>query len=229
MSSSNLLQHLGQIEAAAASIESLPFPPPSIFTNAILRADNITSLIRDTESHERVLFTVPSLSQGPTRAPRRNTAVAAMLGKDMVEQLRRGGGGGVGGGIGGLATGEVDVDVLLQGAEKLVQNYPMPGAFENVSRLRSKYIRLANSVSALETLVNDQQAQLNVLHRRNDTADYQYEQELADNRGVEITYEMLLREEAEIAALEAKREEMENEIKRMDGELGRNMRGFGGS
>ena len=105
----------------------------------------------------------------------------------------------------------------------------MPGALENVSRLRSKYLRVANSVSALETLVNDQQAQLNVLHRRNDTADYHYEQELVDNRGTEITYEMILREEAEIAALEAKREEMENEIKRMDLELGRNMRGFGGS
>ena len=106
----------------------------------------------------------------------------------------------------------------------------MPGAMENVSRLRSKYLRLHNSVSALETLVNDQQAQLNVLHRRNDTTtDYQYEQELVDHRGVDITNEMLMREEAEIAALEAKREEMENEIKRMDLELGRNMRGYGGS
>lgn len=72
-----------------------------------------------------MLFTVPSLPQntttaGPTRAPRRNTAVAAMLGKEMVERLRRGGGGGVGGGLGGVATGEVDVEILLDGAEKLI-------------------------------------------------------------------------------------------------------------
>lgn len=40
----------------------------------------------------------------------------------MVDQLRRGGGGGVGGGIGGVATGDVDVEILLQGAEKLSQN-----------------------------------------------------------------------------------------------------------
>ena len=95
---------------------------------AILRSTHITSLIRDTESHERILFTVPSApshtAPGPStaRAPRRNTAVAAMLGKDMVDQLRKGGAGGVGGGIGGVATGEVDVGLLLKGAETLVQN-----------------------------------------------------------------------------------------------------------
>lgn len=70
---------------------------------------------------------MPSVPQsgptgGQTRAPRRNTAVTAMLGKDMVDQLRQGGGGGVGGGIGGVATGEIDVEILLQGAEKLTQH-----------------------------------------------------------------------------------------------------------
>jgi hypothetical protein len=62
---------------------------------------------------------------GAARAPRRNTAVAAVLGGDMVERIRRGGGGGVGTGI-GIETGgdpairkEVDVELLLKGAEKL--------------------------------------------------------------------------------------------------------------
>lgn len=40
----------------------------------------------------------------------------------MVDQLRKGGAGGVGGGVGGVATGEVDVGLLLKGAETLVQN-----------------------------------------------------------------------------------------------------------
>lgn len=59
------------------------------------------------------------------RAPRRNTAVAAVLGKDLVEKIRRGGGGGAGSGLGyqayerGREKGEVDVEVLLEGAEKL--------------------------------------------------------------------------------------------------------------
>lgn len=91
----------------------------------MLHSTDITTLIRDTESHERVLFTMPTSggpNSGPIRAPQRNTAVGAMLGRDMVEQLRRGGAGGVGGGIGGVATGDVNVEVLLQGAEKLVKN-----------------------------------------------------------------------------------------------------------
>lgn len=55
-----------------------------------------------------------------TRAPRRNTAVAAVLGGDLVERIRRGGGGGVGSGLGYRDNkGEVDVEVLLEGAEKL--------------------------------------------------------------------------------------------------------------
>lgn len=58
------------------------------------------------------------------RAPRRNTAVAAVLGGDLVEQIRQGGGGGPGTGLGygGLEArerGEVDVEVLLKGVEKL--------------------------------------------------------------------------------------------------------------
>jgi hypothetical protein len=37
----------------------------------------------------------------------------------MIEQLQRGGAGGMAGGIGGVATNEVDVELLLTGAEKL--------------------------------------------------------------------------------------------------------------
>ena len=123
-----------------------------MFTNALLGQHDITALIRDTETHERALFSVPpppppkaqdpssnkrrttvfqSQAAAPTaaevRAPRRNTAVAAVLGKDLVEKIRRGGGGGAGSGLGYQAyergrdtkQGEVDVEVLLEGAEKL--------------------------------------------------------------------------------------------------------------
>jgi hypothetical protein len=144
--------HLEQISLCAQSIAELSFPAPKIFTNALLGQHDITTLIRDTETHERALFSVPpppppkaqdpsgnkrrttvfqSQSAGPglsadsVRAPRRNTAVAAVLGKDLVERIRRGGGGGAGSGLGyqayerGREKGEVDVEVLLEGAEKL--------------------------------------------------------------------------------------------------------------
>lgn len=154
--------HLDQIALCASSIAELTFPSPKIFTNALLLPHDITTLIRDTETHERALFSVPppeppkahepsnrrtttfqrdaggmggSAMGGATvggsgnavRAPRRNTAVAAVLGGDLVERIRRGGGGGAGSGLGyqsyergtGREKGEVDVDVLLEGAEKL--------------------------------------------------------------------------------------------------------------
>lgn len=166
--------HLEQISLCAASIAELPyeihsfmhviprltkhsFAPPKIFTNALLQNHDITSLIRDTEVHERALFSVPpppaapkhadpsastnrrntvfnpngggaSISGGganAVRAPRRNTAVAAVLGNDLVERIRRGGGGGAGSGLGyrtydGNNKNEVDVESLLEGAEKLL-------------------------------------------------------------------------------------------------------------
>lgn len=59
------------------------------------------------------------------RAPKRNTAVAAVLGTELVERLRRGGAGGAGTGLGyrtydGNNKHEVDVETLLEGAEKLL-------------------------------------------------------------------------------------------------------------
>lgn len=133
------------------------FPPPKIFTNALLQPHDITTLIRDTELHERALFSVPPppplpKAQDPSsstnrrnttfnisgngtsivggganavRAPKRNTAVAAVLGTELVDKIRRGGGGGAGTGVGyrtfdGNNRNEVDVEVLLEGAEKLL-------------------------------------------------------------------------------------------------------------
>ena len=117
------------------------FPPPKIFANALLAQHDITALIRDTELHERALFSVPPAPRpadaarrrttmftndggagaaGAARAPKRNTAVAAVLGGDLVERIRRGGGGGVGSGLGYRDhKGDIDVAVLLEGAEKL--------------------------------------------------------------------------------------------------------------
>lgn len=104
-------------------------------STALIRSTDIVSLIRDTDAHERALFTVPSSTSISTTttaaqndkkgrasiAPRRNTAVYSVLGGDMVEKLRRGGAGGVGRGVGGIpiAGGDVDVEVLLMGAERL--------------------------------------------------------------------------------------------------------------
>lgn len=55
------------------------FPAPKIFTNALLQSHDITALIRDTEAHERALFTVTraaaAASAVPSGAARRRTTV----------------------------------------------------------------------------------------------------------------------------------------------------------
>jgi hypothetical protein len=146
--------HLDQISACAQTISDLHFPPPKIFTNALLQPHDITALIRDTEAHERALFTVTRAQQqqasasaasssrrrttvGPATAgflaaggvggaaqagtggapravgaPRRNAAVAAVLGGDLAERIRRSN-------SAAPKSGEVDVLALLEGAEKL--------------------------------------------------------------------------------------------------------------
>ena len=51
--------HLDQISLCSKSISELSFPGPKIFTNALLAGNHdITALIRDTEQHERALFSL---------------------------------------------------------------------------------------------------------------------------------------------------------------------------
>lgn len=141
-----LSSHLEQISLCAQSLSSLPFAGPKIFTNALLSPQHdITALIRDTEQHERALFhlappPLPKIGAGvgggagefpglvgagtQPRARRatayggrhqpKSKAVAAVLGGDLYLQTRRPAD------FGERQKGEIDVEVLLQGAEKLV-------------------------------------------------------------------------------------------------------------
>ena len=97
--------------------QAYSFPQPKIFANAMLNAPDITALIRDTEAHERALFSLAPHGDRPSaretsdnparrstafgiqdepshhvqafRAPRRGTAVAAVLGGDLQQQIKR--------------------------------------------------------------------------------------------------------------------------------------------
>lgn len=115
----------------------------------MLHAPDITALIRDTEAHERALFSLAKRAEtssareplsNPARrstvfslqdeqqnkeqtfkAPRRGTAVAAVLGGDLSHQVRRE----LSRDFKDTTRGrtkqvdEIDVDVLLKGAERL--------------------------------------------------------------------------------------------------------------
>ncbi|KAF2834794.1 DASH complex, subunit Spc34 [Patellaria atrata CBS 101060] len=261
MTATSLLDaHLEQISLCAASIAELPFPPPKIFTNALLRPHDITTLIRDTEAHERALFSVPpppavskasdhnintssnrrnttfnppggssTLSGGgpnAVRAPRRNTAVAAVLGTELVERIRQGGGGGAGTGVGyggyvgggGREKGEVDVEVLLEGAKKLCGVYPIPGALQKIAQLHARHSRLVSSIEHYEVLVAEQASELARMNKASNWA----EEEDAEAEPAEVMTEDerlyeedLRRDEEEIRELEAKKRMLEDRVSSM--------------
>lgn len=106
----------------------------------MLNTSDITALIRDTESHERALFSIATKNEykaangdrrntvfnmdGDARrmtqmpAPRKNTAVASILGGDLAERIRREQ---VDDRVrdGTVQKDHLDVNLLLKGAKKL--------------------------------------------------------------------------------------------------------------
>lgn len=247
-----LERHLEQISLSSESIATLPFPPPKIFTNALLSTTDITSLIRDTEPHERALFSVPppppsvtsstpyqdpksstntkrrqtvfNVAQGEVtagvagpgnRAPRRNTAVAAVLGAELHSEVRKTEG-----------KGDIDIEVLLRGAEKLNDVYSVPGVPEKVQSLRNRYADIASSLPHHEKKVERQTRELERMNRgeewdeEEEDDEYGGEHEAFEGDEIEVTDEDLRREEEEIAELERKKRELEERVKGMERDLG---------
>ncbi|KAI1773246.1 DASH complex, subunit Spc34 [Hypoxylon cercidicola] len=243
-----LSAHFEQIAISCQGIDSLPFQPPKIFTNALLANDDITSLIRDTEAHERALFSVPpppppsvSQIQDPpkqttrrqtvfnvasgeittsggdarrnTGAPRRRTAVAAVLGGDLHEQIRRSEKRG--------GKDDVDVELLLKGAEKLCSVYPLPGALERIAAQRSKYAHSRSTLAYYEAKVAEQAETLGRMNKDH-WMDEEDEEDGADDGAQEeiLTEEDLRREEEEVRELDKKKRELQERLKAMEKDLG---------
>ncbi|KAL8874054.1 MAG: hypothetical protein Q9174_000559 [Haloplaca sp. 1 TL-2023] len=229
------------------------FPPPRKFTNALLRAKDITALIRDTETHERALFTLaPSHPEsetdyaarqrrttgfGPTIANDRHSkniragrhsrqipVTAALLGGEVGERLR------YENAQTGKEHGDVDVDLLLNGAARLCDIYPIAGAREKITSLRSRFTQLTTSIAGYESRVSKQTSQLARMNRRGDTdegVDGDVGQEPTDvaaevGKSVEvpITAEDIQKEEHEIRELEKKKRTLEERVSGMERDLG---------
>ncbi|KAJ9603708.1 hypothetical protein H2200_011894 [Cladophialophora chaetospira] len=230
-----LASHLEQISASAKTIADLEFPPPKRFTNALLNNPEITTLIRDTEPHERALFSLDpnavrrngqqtnnfengmhSRKSGfPTGHPMRHSAVSRVLGNDLLQEIRQS--------SNARSHGGVNVEILLRGAEKLCEVYSIPGAHEKIRALRNRHKEVAASISILEEKVSKQQS---VLERKNSTLNSEDsnreddpEQE-ALHRGNQYTEEDLQLEEDEIRELEARRKALEDRVSGMERDLG---------
>ncbi|KLJ08211.1 hypothetical protein EMPG_16357 [Blastomyces silverae] len=255
-----LQSHLEQISLSAAAIADLPFPPPKIFANAMLCPHDITTLIRDTEPHERALFSVDPATSVSSRQPQRRatrrattaasgsgfpdlvlplpgdggdsmasriyaakhnknqSAVAQVLGVDMVDEIKK-------------SRGEINVEVLLRGAEMLCNVYPVQGAQEHISTLRHRHEHLSTSIAHLESRIAEQAAQL---QRMNRSQDYSSDYDNADTeRDVpvvsaevvsHVTEEDLQRELLEIRELEGRKRRLEERVTGMERDLGGLMR-----
>ncbi|KAI0968410.1 DASH complex subunit Spc34 [Xylaria arbuscula] len=243
-----LSAHFEQIAISCQGIDSLPFPPPKIFTNALLSNHDITALIRDTEPHERALFSVPppppqatalpqdnpkqssrrqtvfnvasgevTTSAGTSRgsaAPRRNTAVAAVLGGDLHDQIRKS--------ERRSGKDDVDVEILLRGAEKLCGVYPLPGALERIAAQRTKYAHSRSTLAYYEAKVEEQAEalkQMNKDHWMDEDEDDEDEGDSGGNDEI-ITEEELRQTEAEVRELERKKKEIQERLRGMDKDLG---------
>lgn len=125
------------------------------------------------------------------------------------------------------AKGEVDVEVLLEGAERLLNVYAIPGANESISSLRRRYEQLRNNIAYHEQRVAKQSEALagrrgygDVQDDEDDDADVPVQ----ENTFVALSAEDLEAEENEIRELEAKKKALEERVAGMEKDLGGLMR-----
>lgn len=159
-----------------------------------------------------------SSAASAARGPRRNTAVAAVLGADLNSEIRK---------SENHQKGEMDVEVLLKGAEKLGEVYVMEGAKEKIAALRARYSRVTTSLAHYEGKVARQARELERMNRPEDwegdevnDEDEEVQDEEDNGEEIEVTEEDLRREEEEIKELERKKKELEDRVSGMERDLG---------
>lgn len=119
----------------------------------------------------------------------------------------------------------VNVEALLQGAERLSQIYAVAGANEKVRALRSCYREISASISVLEEQVYEQQSLLerdNIGHDPDGGRDAKgSDTQTATNEEVMgLTDHDFQSEEDEIRGLEARKRALENRVAGLEKDLG---------
>ncbi|KAL2430271.1 hypothetical protein ABEF95_002481 [Exophiala dermatitidis] len=238
-----LASHLEQMSLSAQAISELEFPARGIFTNALLKDHEITTLIRDTEPHERALFSldpnavrrtqqdsgirsagsdvIPHARQSmfPGGQHAKQSVITRLLGNEMLQEIRKSSSNGV------RARDGVNVEVLLQGAEKLCEVYTVAGASERIRALRNHYREVSSSLSALESKVSKQQTSLDRQNQGFDEShaewdDMRHENTSRNGDMTEFTDQDFQLEEDEIKELEARKRALEERVAGMEKDLG---------
>lgn len=131
-----------------------------------------------------------------------------MLGGDLHEQIRRSERRG--------GKEDIDVEILLKGAEKLCGVYPLPGALERIAAQRSKYAHSKNTLAYYEAKVAEQAEALGKMNK-----DHWRDEDEEDegDEGVQeqvFTEEDLIREGEQIRELEKKKRELQERLKALE-------------
>lgn len=141
--------------------------------------------------------------------------MAAVLGGDLHEQIRRS--------ERRSGRDDVDVEILLKGAEKLCGVYPLPGALERIAAQRSKYAHSRSTLAYYEAKVAEQAEALGRMNKDHwmDEEEEEDDREAATMEKEEIlTEEDLKREEEQIRELERKKRELQGRLKTIEEDLG---------
>lgn len=121
------------------------------------------------------------------------------------------------------AAPDVDIEVLLRGAEKLCHVYPMPGALERIPALRQRWASQAATLEYYEAKVAGQAERLERMNKRGEELDAEDEDEGEINVGIMdslMTEEDLRREEDEVRELDKKKRELQERLRAMEKDLG---------
>lgn len=149
--------------------------------------------------------------------PRKQSAVARVLGHDMLREIQKSNGS-----ASRTQTGRLDVEVLLRGAEKLCDVYPVPGASEKIASLRSRHRQISHSIAHYEEKVLKQQAKLDRINKVSDYGQQDGDMEPSFDQAQEPTYTEadLNAEEQEIRELEQRKKTLEDRVAGMEKDLG---------
>ncbi len=153
----------------------------------------------------------------PTHSSIKQSAVARVLGNDMLHQIRQSGGGAARG------KGSVNVEVLLVGAERLCEAYAVAGASNKIAAIRSRHQQISSSITEYQERVLTQQFKLDRYHGGSgygaDADSGVNGSNSADAEPV-FTEQDLEMEEAEIGELEARKKALEASVAGMEKDLG---------
>ena len=124
---------------------------------------------------------------------------------------------------GGQGGGDVDIEVLLHGAEKLCTVYPLPGALERIPAQRQKYAQQTNTLAYYEAKIAEQQEALERMNAErwvDDEDDDDGVEEPANEAPHVLTEEDLRREEEEVRGLDRKKRELQERLRAIESDLG---------